>query len=146
MYRRTKTNPYVTLLVLPAVLVAIWGATHRMERRPLAIVVVTTVLVLLTTLVFSSLTVEVADGELRFHFALGFWKKRIPVADIVRATPTRSAWWEGLGVRVTPRGWLYTVSGGPAVEITARGKPAFRLGTPEPQAVIAAIEACRGGS
>ena len=143
MYRRTKTNPYVTLLVLPAVLVAVWGATHRMERRPLAIVVVTTVLVLLTTVVFSSLTVEVADGELRFHFALGFWKRRIPVADIVRATPTRSSWWEGLGIRVTPRGWLYTVSGGPAVEITPRGKPAFRLGTPGPDAVIAAIESER---
>jgi hypothetical protein len=144
MYRRTKTNPYLALLVLPAVIVAVWGTTHGMERRPLTIVVVTTVLVLLTTLVFSSLTVEVADGELRFHFALGFWKKRYPVADIVRATPTRSAWWEGLGIRITPRGWLYTVSGGPAVEITPRGKAPFRLGTPEPEAVVAAIEAERG--
>jgi hypothetical protein len=141
MYRRTQVNKLLPLVVVPALAVVIWAARGGMRTPPLALVIATTVLLVATTIVFSSLTVEVADGELRFHFALGVWKKRYPVADIVRATATRSAWWEGLGIRITPRGWLYTVSGGPAVEITPRGRPAFRLGTPEPEAVVAAIEA-----
>ena len=143
MYRRRQVNKVLPVIVVPALAVVIWAARSGVRTPPLALVILTTVLLIATTIVFSSLTVEVANGELRFHFGLGVWTKRYPVADIVRAAPTRSVWWEGLGIRVTPRGWLYTVSGGPAVEITPRGKPAFRLGTPEPEAVVAAIEAER---
>ena len=144
MYRRTQVNTLLPIIVVPALAVVIWAARSGVRTPPLALVIVTTVLLVASTTIFSTLTIEVANGELRFHFGFGFWKKRFPLAEIVRVTPTRSAWWEGLGIRVTPRGWLYTVSGGPAVEITPRGGAAFRLGTPEPEAVVAAIEAERG--
>ena len=143
MYRRTQTNRWLPILTIPAFVVAIWVTRTTARGATLAVVLVSAVILVVTTLVFSSLTVEVADGELRFHFGFGVWKKRVPVGEIARLAATRSVWWEGLGIRVTPRGWLYTVSGGSALEVTPRGKPAFRIGTPEPEVVMAAVDAAR---
>lgn len=147
MYRRTQTNRWLPLITLPSIAIAIWAATHRaMHGVALVALIVGMIVLVATTVIFSSLTVAVTNGELRFHFGFGVWTKRYRVAELARVAATRSAWWEGLGIRVSPRGWLYTVAIGPAVEVTPRGAQAFRLGTPEPEAVIAAIDAERGAA
>jgi len=89
--------------------------------------------------VFSRMTIELDETELRHHFGLGVWRKRVPLSDVVDATRTSSHWLEGWGIRITPRGMLYNVAGTDAVEIRLRSGRRFRLGTDEPDVLLAAL-------
>ncbi len=135
MYRHTQVG-YLTLIVLLAAALGIFAFGPR-SMQPVTISVA--VLLILTGVLFSSLTVEVSGGELRFHFGPGFWRKRYALADVVDASVAPSSWWEGWGIRITPRGMLYNVSGTGAVEIKLRSGQRFRIGTDEPEALAQAL-------
>ncbi|MEA2765629.1 MAG: hypothetical protein QOK07_2033 [Gemmatimonadaceae bacterium] len=136
MYRHTQIG-YLTLIVILVAAVGI-VATLPDDVRPVVLGVAG--LMVIIAILFSSLTVAVGDGELRFHFGPGFWRKRIALSDVKAATPTQSRWWEGWGIRITPRGMLYNVSGTGAVEIELRSGRQFRIGTDEPEALVQAIQ------
>ena len=91
------------------------------------------------TWLFSSLTVEVDGEELRHHFGPGFWKKTYLLDEIESIKQVRNSWIFGWGIRITPHGWLYNVSGLDAVQIQQRSGRKFRIGTDDPQGVIDAI-------
>lgn len=82
---------------------------------------------------FASLTVRVTDRALHFYFGPGFWEKRIPLAEIAAARAVRNSLWHGWGIRLTPHGWLYNVSGLDAVEIEKTDGTTLRIGTDEPE-------------
>jgi hypothetical protein len=136
MYHHTQIG-YLTLIV---VLVAALGIAVSLpsEVRPVSLGVAA--LLVTIAVLFSTLTVEVGDGELRFHFGPGFWTKRVALSEVAAATPTNSSWWEGWGIRFTLRGMLYNVSGTDAVEIELRSGRRFRIGTDEPEALVQAIQ------
>lgn len=92
-----------------------------------------------TTWLFGSLTVEVDDGELRHWFGPGFWKKSYQLLDIESATAVRNSWIFGWGIRFTPHGWLYNVSGLDAVQLQLRSGRKLRIGTNDPQGLVEAI-------
>jgi len=94
----------------------------------------TTIILLAVAWLFSSLTVEITDRELRWRFGPGPIRKSVPLAEIVSAEPVRTglSW----GIHWSPRlGWLYNVSGFDAVAVTLRSGKKFALGTDEPQAL-----------
>lgn len=95
--------------------------------------------------VFASLTLRVTPQAVSWHFGPGVWARSVPVADVVgvRLLPWR--WWQGLGIRRIAQGWLYTVSGGGAVEITRRDGSRVAIGADEAERAVAAIEAARNG-
>jgi len=66
--------------------------------------------------------------------------RRIPLDEIVSATPTRTRWYDGWGVHRTSRGWLYNVSGRNAVQVTLKSGERFLLGTNQPEQVAALLE------
>ena len=135
MYRHTQIG-YLTLIMS---LVAAVGIVAFLpdDVRPVGLGVAA--LLVIMAVLFSTLTVEVDDGELRFHFGPGFWRKRIALGEVKAVTPTQSSWWEGWGIRFTPRGMLYNVSGTNAMEIELRSGRRFRIGTDEPEALVQAI-------
>ena len=89
---------------------------------------------------FSSLTVEVDQEELRHWFGPGFWRKNYLLSDIDSAEPVRNTWIYGWGIRLTPFGWLYNVSGLDAVQVTLRSGRRFRIGTDDAEGLTAAIQ------
>ena len=89
---------------------------------------------------FGSLTVEVDGEELRHFFGPGFWKKTYLLSDIEKVETVRNSWIFGWGIRLTPYGWLYNVSGLDAVEITLRSGRKFRVGTDEPEELFTALQ------
>jgi hypothetical protein len=135
MYKHTQIG-YLTLIVM---LVAGLGIIVAAPRSVRLVTGSVAVLLVLSAVLFASLTVEISDGELRFHFGPGFWRKRYPMAEITAAEVTKSSWWEGWGIRITPRGMLYNVSGTDAVEIKLRSGHSFRIGTNDPQNLVGAI-------
>jgi len=91
-------------------------------------------------LLFSSLTVEVNDEELVFYFGPGFWTRRFPLDDIISAEVVWNSALYGWGIRYTPHGWLYNVSGLRAVEVTLQDEGQIRIGTDEPEQLKSALE------
>ena len=96
-------------------------------------------LFILVTWLFGSLTIEVTDEELKHWFGPGFWKKSYQLQDIESATQVRNSWIFGWGIRITPHGWLYNVSGLDAIQIQLRSGRKFRIGTDDPLGVLDAI-------
>ncbi|NBC01450.1 MAG: hypothetical protein GVY15_11415 [Bacteroidetes bacterium] len=92
---------------------------------------------------FASLTVRVTDRALHFYFGPGFWKKRIPLDEIAAVRAVRNSPWYGWGIRLTPHGWLYNVSGLDAVEIEKTDGTTLRIGTDEPTTLAAALTRAR---
>lgn len=95
---------------------------------------------------FSSLTVCIEEGWLKWSFGPGLIRKKVPLADIESAEPVRNSWSCGWGIHYTPGGWLYNVSGMEAVRIVIKNGKRFRLGTDEPRELAEAIKAELGAT
>jgi hypothetical protein len=93
---------------------------------------------------FYSLTVEIREGVLECRFGVGLIGRRIPISEIRDARAVRNRWWYGWGIRLTPRGWLWNVSGLDAVELDLAGERRFRIGTDQPRELAEAIRAAIG--
>ena len=88
---------------------------------------------------FDWLTVTV-DGEgVTARFGLGVIRRRFPLERIQAVRTVRNRWWYGYGIRLTPHGWMFNVSGLDAVELTLEGGRKFRIGTNHPAELRDAI-------
>ena len=83
-------------------------------------------------LLFCSLTVIVTDSYLDIKFGVTSIRKRIELRDIESAKAVQNQWYYFWGIRLTPHGRLYNVSGLKAVEIEIINGEKFRIGTDDP--------------
>jgi hypothetical protein len=137
-YRHVQIG-WVTVIVMGVVAlifskIGLVGTAPRLVLQTVALVLV------IAAIAFSYQTIEVTDTEVVSRFALGIMPKRIPLTDIVRVEYAPSSWYEGWGIRLTSRGWLYNVSGFGAVEFTMRDGNRMRFGTDDSSNLIAAVE------
>lgn len=141
MYEHTQLG-YVTvpILVVIALLAGVFAAQSDSGISKWASLAVSVGL-FVGAVLFSSFTVSVNEQGVRFFFGPGFWEQRIPHEDIEQVRIVRNPVWYGWGVRYTPDGWVYTVSGLRAVELTTVNEDRIRIGTDEPQAFKHALEA-----
>jgi hypothetical protein len=89
---------------------------------------------------FSSMTIQVDLEAIRWHFGPGLFRWRRPLNTIQEASRDRSHWIYGWGIRLTPHGWLYNVSGLDIVTIHLTNGKRFALGTDDPDGLLAAIQ------
>lgn len=93
-----------------------------------------------TLYLFHSLTVTVTDRRVKVRFGPGLIRKSFRLKDVQSVTVVRNRWIYGWGIRLTPHGWLYSVSGLDAVELTLAGRGRkVRIGTDQPALLAAAI-------
>jgi hypothetical protein len=102
------------------------------------------VILALVASLFATLTVEVDREAVRLHFGVGLVRKRILLAHVSAWQAVRNPWYWGWGIRLTPCGVLWNVSGLEAVELALPGGRRFRLGTDEPDALVSAITRAKG--
>jgi hypothetical protein len=140
LYRRTQ--PGVLLVTMLLLGIATTGAIWLWSGRHLVPAIVAALLLVLLV-IFRSLTIEIDGDELRCYFGDGLIRRRFPLADIVSATAVRNRWYHGWGIRLTPTGWMFNVSGLDAVELTLSNGKRFRIGTDDPGPVIEALERAR---
>jgi len=136
-YRHTQIGWLIIGIMLPviAVLVLIMALDEAVIVGAVAGVILVLCLVL-----FSSLTVTVSPELIRLRFGPGPIGKRFPIAEIRSAKAVRNRWYYGWGIRMLfSSGWLFNVSGFDAVELTMTDGQKYRIGTDEPQALLAAI-------
>jgi len=128
-----------TLTIVVCLLLAALDAVMmwRSGQWPLAAVLI---LLLAVAAVFSSLTVEVSDNELRWHFGPGLWAYRVPLSEIQTVAAVRNHWWNGFGIRMGTGFRLYNVSGLDAVELRLKSSDVRRIGTDDPQGLAQALK------
>lgn len=96
-------------------------------------------LVAVFTLAFSALTIRVDERSLIWVLGPRIIQKSVPLRDIADAQVVRNSLLAGWGIRWTPDGWLYNVSGTWAVRVVLNDGRRFRLGTDEPMLLLRAI-------
>ena len=89
---------------------------------------------------FWGLTVEVNKDIIRLSFGFGIIHRSIPRERIATVTQVRNRWWYRLGIKWTPHGWMWSISGLDAVELTYHTGKKFRIGTDEPEALLEALK------
>jgi len=141
MYRRTQVGtPILVPMAAAAVILVAVGAAVGWN----ALVLGAGVLFATLATLFHSLTVEVDHREVRCAFGIGLIRRTIPVERIVEARAVRNSWWYGWGIRLTPHGWMFNISGLDAVELEFVDGRRFRIGTADPNGLVRAIEQFRG--
>ncbi len=141
LYRHTQAGYVMVGLNLAVFLVLVMFMPHKLPRPVLSIALA---VLFLITLVFGWLTVTIREGRLALRFGIGVVRKSFSLSEIRSCKPVRNSWAYGWGIRMTPHGWLYNVSGLDAVEIALDGGKSVRVGTDEPEALSRAIASAAG--
>ena len=99
-----------------------------------------TIILLIVAALFWGLTVEVNKDVVRLYFGFGIIHRSILREHIVMVTQVRNRWWWGFGIKWTPHGWMWNISGLDAIELTYHDGKKFRIGTDEPEALLEALK------
>ena len=135
-YKHTQISTPILL-----VLAALMGTLLLTAETPFETHVwIAVAFLVLVAVLFSSLTIKVDDQSLVWYFGPKFWKKQIALSDIRSVTAVATKWYWGYGIRLTPNGWLYTVSGLSAVEVELSSGDTVLLGTGDVQGLKSALE------
>jgi len=136
-----------TLIALVAA-IALVGLLPVFDRSVPVLVIAGAVMLvlLLAALICSSLTVSVDERMLRVRFGPGPIRRTIELKDIAAAQPVKNPWWYGYGIHLTPRGWLWNVSGPDAVALTLADGRRFLIGTDDPAGLTDALARATRGS
>ena len=142
-YKHTQAGIFSRITFGVLIVLCLVVAAYLGGRDPKALMVFGTgaALLFLALLLFHSLTVEVVRGYLRIRFGIGLIRRQFRVKDIETAEQVRNRWWYGWGIKLTPHGWLFNVSGYDAIQIRLKNGRGYRIGTDEPEKLLAAIEA-----
>lgn len=136
IYHHTQRGTILPIMLGASVVVIAIGLSAGRDITPLLVVAA---VLIVTALLFASLTVDIKDDMLKLAFGPGLVHKRTRLADIQACAVVRNLWWYGWGIRLTPHGWLYNVAGLSAVEVTLKGGRRFRIGTDEPEQLYQAL-------
>jgi len=88
---------------------------------------------------FHSLTVTIDEEELVVQFGLGAIRKRLKLNEIESVQAVRVPWYWGWGIRATPQGMVFRISGFDAVQLRLVTGREFLIGTDVPQELEEAI-------
>ncbi len=138
----TQTGRFSIVVLLSAIAFCIVMLFVTGFDEPVHIVVLGFVIIImiLCLLIFYKLTITVDDTHLSFKMGIGLIKKSYPLSVIESCTPVRNSPLWGVGIRMTPAGWLYNVSGLSAIELTFRNsRKKVRIGSDKPEEIAGMV-------
>ena len=105
------------------------------------VVILTSIILFLIIciLIFYKLTIFIDDSHISFKLGIGLIGKEYALTNIEYCKAVKNSAWYGIGIRLTPEGWLYNVSGLYAIELGLRNKKKIRIGTDNPEAITQII-------
>ena len=135
-YHHTQIG-YLTIIVLGIALLcaALLMAIVGFNWIGFAVLVFTAIGLVL----FATLKVVMSDDVLEIRFGPGIIRKKFPLKEIESCQVVKNPWYYGWGIRQTPQGRLYSVSGFYAVEIKMKDGKKYQIGTDVPNELEKAI-------
>ncbi len=140
LYQQTQTGIVILIAFVFAIALTIAISIMAPIRLPLGAYLAMITIMLLALTIFSRLTVRVTDKNVEAHFGLGLFTRQFSLIEIDAIECVRNPWYYGWGIRLTPEGWMYNVSGLDAVQLQLASGKRFRIGTDEPQQLKSAID------
>ena len=128
-YRHTQVGRATVGVMVVVCVVALWAGTRTDHPAVNSVAVLAGILLAL----FSTLTVIVRDQALVGFFGPGRSRRRTPLRRIGGVRTVRSPWYYGWGIRLTPSGWMWNVSGLGGVELEFDDGHRFRIGSDQPE-------------
>jgi len=136
-YKHTQIGYlFIVALIIPLLILLLWGIVYEFTPTVLALLIG----LLLSLVLFPSLTIEIDKTKLAIRFGLGIIGKNFSLEDIRSCRVVRNPWYYGWRISLTPHGWLYNISGLSSVEILMKNGKKYRLGTDEPDRLRSAIK------
>ena len=136
IYKHTQTG-YLMIAALIIPLFILYFVMNNAEFAQILPIVFFILLIALS--LFYSLTVEINETMISVKFGIGIINKKFILKDIESCNIVKNYWYYGWGIRFTPHGWLYNISGLSAVEIQMKNNKKYRIGTDEPKKLEQAI-------
>jgi hypothetical protein len=136
-YRHTQIGWQVYGAIVPLSLILLWGFV----TRDVQVLGVMLVILAAAFAFFGWLTVEINARRVLIKFGIGLIRRSLSLDTIRGFAPVKNRWYYGWGIRFTPHGILYNVSGFQAVEILLDDGRRVRVGTDEPEALVRALHA-----
>lgn len=142
-YSHTQIGWTLIVLVVAVVLADLSIVAFSSPRSALTLAIsgALVAIVAVTLALFSTLSVVVDDRAVRLWFGFGSLRREVMLADVTAARRVRNHWYAGWGVRIIPGGRLYNVGGLDAVELEMDNGRVVRVGTDQPDALLAAVKA-----
>ena len=125
----------IIVLAIGLLFIAYLMAVYGFNWIAFAILIVLGVCLVL----FATLTVVIGEDVLEIRFGPGVIRKKFPLKDIASCQVVKNPWYYGWGIRLTPHGWLFNVSGFYAVEIRMKNGKKYQIGTDVPHDLEKAI-------
>jgi hypothetical protein len=148
LYRHTQIGWTIVVIVAAALIVEVIVAAIVSSESTAALAPAGAVAAVLAVVlaIFSTLTVTVDDVAVRLAFGLNVLRREVRLDEVTAVRKVRNSWAAGWGVRVIPHGRLYNVGGLDAVELELDNGRVVRVGTDEPDELLAAVrQALRAG-
>ena len=135
-YQHTQIGYF--LITLYSIVVLFLGYFNIMTSfHPLTLTALIIILIILAT--FARLTVTVDNQTIKIQFGVRIIRKVFQLNDLETYRVVKNPWYYGWGIRFTPRGWLFNVSGFSAVELQMKNGKLYRIGTDEPNNLARAL-------
>jgi len=135
-YRHTQPGWTILIFLLSAMIL---NTGFFLPSGSLELFYIITMFLILLGVLFGSLTIKVNKQCIEWNFGVGFWKKKIELEEIDVVDVVINKWYYGWGIRYTPHGWLYNVSGFSAIELKLKNGKNIRLGSDQPELLKNAI-------
>ena len=140
-YRHTQIGYVIFATIGGAmVLILLLMSLYEFNWTPLIVFSILAICLVL----FATLTVEIDEQHLHIRFGPGAIRKKFPLQDIESHQVLKNHWYYGWGIRRTPHGWLWNVSGLDAVELLLRNGKKFRIGTDDPEGLRGVLQQVLG--
>lgn len=136
-YKHTQVG-YIHVIAWSAIILVLACINVFTGIEPYTLIFLILLAVLLALL--STLTVRVGGGAITVQFGVGIIRKRIQLSDVETYAKVRNPWYYGLGIRYTPRGWLYNIYGLSAIELLMKNGRTCRIGTNDPDGFAQALQ------
>lgn len=134
-YRHTQVGWQTYAVFVPAIL----GGLFLFVSQDPSTFAILLALLLLVFVLFGWLTVVIDQGRLRIAFGIGLIRRSMSLDTIRGFAFVKNPWYYGWGIRLTPHGILYNVSGLKAVELLLDDGRRVRVGTDEPETLLGAL-------
>lgn len=135
MYKHTQSAWWMLMLMSLAFLAIVLPCVidQKIVMPEWFFLLLTSGILLICIISFSSLTIVVDDNHINIKFGVGLIRKSFKLSDIKSCTIVRNKWWYGWGIHWCFKGWLFNISGLDAVELLMNNGKVYRIGTDEPQ-------------
>lgn len=139
-YQHSQTGWFVIPVLAFFTVVVLVVASDDQTQAGVVIAILLMMLAILGLGIYlSRLDVTVTEYQLVAAFGFGKPRRAIDLTEITEVRAVRNSWWNGWGVRKIRNGWMYNVWGLDAVQLELQSGKSFRIGTDDPDGLVAAL-------